>query len=336
MEDDITLARRHNDITMVAIHIHDRSHHRAYGIQDTTPPNDEITFRRAIDAGADLVLGSGPHVLRGIEIYKGKPIFYSLSNFIYQYRTPEKIPVDLVHQRDGEVERPANVSVWDRRDHPRTFEGVMLRLTVNKEKLRRIELIPFTIDDEGPLYGVPRLASDQRGREIIERLQQLSKPYGTLIVSKGWYAEVVVVSVAGTGPAPILPARPGRSDLNYFSGCGNLQSDQLRRKEMKIRKFNLNWQSVLLGVVLCAVLALVYCRQQGRRAPRWAAASDDAAGAVNMNDVGEQNQPLERKSTPCRSAWSHRAEDRRPDDGMDVMHHVLKLVDTMDKKLPRR
>ena len=192
MEDDITLTKRHNDITMVAIHIHDRSHHRAYGIQDTTPANDEITFRRAIDAGADFVLGSGPHVLRGIEIYKGKPIFYSLSNFIYQYRTPKKIPVDLIHQRDGEVERPTNVSVWDRRDQPRTFEGIMLRLTINKEKLRRIEIIPVTIDDEGPLYGVPRLASDKRGREIIERLQQLSKPYGTAIVSKGWYAEVVL------------------------------------------------------------------------------------------------------------------------------------------------
>ena len=192
MEDDITLAKRHNDIALVSIHIHDLSHHRAYGIQDTTPANDEITFRRAIDAGADFVIGSGPHVLRGIEIYKGKPIFYSLSNFIYQYRTPEKIPVDLIHQRDGEVERPANGSVWDRRDHPRTFEGLMLRLTINGEKLRRVELIPVTIDDEGPLYGVPRLASDLRGREIIDRLQKLCKPYGTAIVSKGWYAEVVL------------------------------------------------------------------------------------------------------------------------------------------------
>ena len=63
-------------------------------------------YRRAIDAGADIVLGSGPHVLRGIEIYKGKPIFYSLSNFIYQYRTPTKIPIDLIHQRDGEIARP--------------------------------------------------------------------------------------------------------------------------------------------------------------------------------------------------------------------------------------
>jgi poly-gamma-glutamate capsule biosynthesis protein CapA/YwtB (metallophosphatase superfamily) len=190
MEDDIVLAKRHNDIVIVALHNHDLSHHRAFGIQDHTPPNDQIMYRRAIDAGADMVIGSGPHVLRAIEIYKGKPIFFSLSNFIYQYRTPDRIPIDLIHQRDGEIERPANVSVWDRRDAPQTFESVMLRLTINGEKLKRIELIPVTIDDEGPLYGVPRLAGDKRGSEIIAVLQKLSLPANTRIVTKGWYAEV--------------------------------------------------------------------------------------------------------------------------------------------------
>ncbi len=37
--------------------------------------------RQVIDAGADAVVGHGPHVLRGIEFYRGKPIFYSLGNF---------------------------------------------------------------------------------------------------------------------------------------------------------------------------------------------------------------------------------------------------------------
>jgi poly-gamma-glutamate synthesis protein (capsule biosynthesis protein) len=192
MEDDVVLAKRHHDVLLVAIHNHDRSHHRAYGIQDTTPANDEIMYRRAVDAGADLVLGSGPHVLRGIEIRRGKPILYSLSNFVYQYRTPDRIPVDLIHQRDGEIERPANVSVWDRRDPERVFETVVARATYNGGALRRLELIPVTIDDEGPLYGVPRLASARRGAEIIALLQRLSQPYGTGIVSRGWYAEVVL------------------------------------------------------------------------------------------------------------------------------------------------
>jgi poly-gamma-glutamate capsule biosynthesis protein CapA/YwtB (metallophosphatase superfamily) len=190
MQDDVVLAKRHNDIVIVSLHNHDVSHHRAYGIQDHTPPNDEIMYRKAVEAGADMVIGSGPHVLRGIEIYKGKPIFYSLGDFIYQYRTPDKIPIDLIHQRDGEIARPTNVSVWDRRDTRQTFEGVVVRMTVNDEKLRTIQLIPVTIDDEGPLYGVPRLAGTTRGAEIIRELEDLSGPYGTTIVNKGWYAEV--------------------------------------------------------------------------------------------------------------------------------------------------
>ena len=190
MEDDIVMAKRHSDIVMVSLHNHDVSHHRAYGIQENIPPTEEIMYRKAIDAGADIVIGSGPHVLRGIEIYKGKPIFYSLSDFIYQYRTPDKIPIDLIHQRDGEIARPTNVSVWDRRDTPQTMEGILIRMTLNAEKLRRIEFIPVSIDDEGPLYGVPRFASTARCKEMIERVQRLSNPYKTTIVNKGWYAEV--------------------------------------------------------------------------------------------------------------------------------------------------
>ena len=190
MEDDVVLARRHNDVLIVSLHNHDVSHHRVYGIQDTTPPTEEIMFRKAIDAGADMVIGTGPHVLRGIEIYKGKPIFYSLADFIYQYRTPDRIPVDLIHQRDTELARPTNVSVWDRRDPPQVMEGLLVRMTLNAEKLKRIELIPVSIDDEGPLYGVPRLPSAARCKEMIERVERVCKPYNTTIVNKGWYAEV--------------------------------------------------------------------------------------------------------------------------------------------------
>lgn len=192
MEDDILLARRKSDLLLVSLHNHDVTHHRAHGIQDTTPPNDQIMFRRAIEAGADMVIGTGPHVLRGIEIHQGKPIFYSLGDFIYQYRTPDKIPVDLIHQRDIEMARPVNVSVWDRRDSREVMESVMVRMTLNQGKLKRIQLLPVTIDDEGPLYGVPRLAGTRRAAEIIALMQKLSAPYGTKVVSKGWYAEVAL------------------------------------------------------------------------------------------------------------------------------------------------
>jgi poly-gamma-glutamate synthesis protein (capsule biosynthesis protein) len=190
MEDDVVLAKRHHNVVMVTLHIHDLSHDRSHGYPDVTPLNDSVIYLRAVEAGADVVIGTGPHVLRGIEIYQGKPIFYSLGNFIYQYRTPEKIPIDLIHQRDPEVERPTNVSVFDRRDSRQEMESVLVRMIYSKEKLKKIQLIPVTIDDEGPLYGTPRLASTKRAAEIIQLLQKLSEPYKTRIVSKGWYAEV--------------------------------------------------------------------------------------------------------------------------------------------------
>lgn len=47
---------------------------------------DVVQFAHAcIDAGADLVLGHGPHILRGMELYKNKLIVYSLGNFIFDY-----------------------------------------------------------------------------------------------------------------------------------------------------------------------------------------------------------------------------------------------------------
>ncbi|RWH94388.1 MAG: CapA family protein [Mesorhizobium sp.] len=53
------------------------------------PPDYERSFaRKMIDAGADAYIGHGPHLLRGIEIYKGRPIFY-MGNFFYDdLRTP--------------------------------------------------------------------------------------------------------------------------------------------------------------------------------------------------------------------------------------------------------
>ena len=57
--------------------------------------------RQYIDAGADLVIGSHPHVLQGIEYYKGKPIVYSLGNFIFGSSIPKTAL--LAAEWDGET-----------------------------------------------------------------------------------------------------------------------------------------------------------------------------------------------------------------------------------------
>jgi poly-gamma-glutamate synthesis protein (capsule biosynthesis protein) len=52
------------------------------GSRDITPRQRELA-RACVDAGADLVAGSHPHVIQGIEVWKGVPIMYSLGNLVF-------------------------------------------------------------------------------------------------------------------------------------------------------------------------------------------------------------------------------------------------------------
>jgi hypothetical protein len=84
----IRRARRRARVVVVLIHAGaegaDRDH-TPYGEEHFLGEDrgDPRAFAHAaIDAGASLVLGSGPHVIRGVERYRGRPIAYSLGNFI--------------------------------------------------------------------------------------------------------------------------------------------------------------------------------------------------------------------------------------------------------------
>ena len=80
-------AAKQADYTIVTIHAHEGDRNRL------VPAQFLVTFARAmVDAGADVFVGHGPHVLRGIEIYKGKPILYSLGDFIFQNETLLRLP----------------------------------------------------------------------------------------------------------------------------------------------------------------------------------------------------------------------------------------------------
>jgi poly-gamma-glutamate synthesis protein (capsule biosynthesis protein) len=50
------------------------------------PSPDQIRIgRKLVDAGADIILGGHPHVTQSYEVYKNRPIFYSLGNFIFDH-----------------------------------------------------------------------------------------------------------------------------------------------------------------------------------------------------------------------------------------------------------
>lgn len=74
-----------------------------WGIERNTMPEgyQRTQGKQYIDAGADLVVGSHPHVLQGIEYYQGKPILYSLGNFIFGSSIPETMLVKVRVKTDG-------------------------------------------------------------------------------------------------------------------------------------------------------------------------------------------------------------------------------------------
>jgi Bacterial capsule synthesis protein PGA_cap len=145
--------------------------------------------RAAIDAGADMILGSHPHVLKAMEVYKGKPIFYSLGNFIGQNELVAKIPADGYERFRAEPDlTPGQVyqkrTQGDQAGFPadrRYWESVVPTLSYDGGELRSIELTPISLGwkDARHRRGRPRLAGAEEGRAILDRFAELSRPFGT-------------------------------------------------------------------------------------------------------------------------------------------------------------
>ena len=106
--------------------------------QDTHPAAREFAHAM-IDAGADVILGHHPHVPRGVEMYKGKPIFYSLGNFIFGH----------------------NHTYW--------MDNYLARLTLTENGISQVEILP--IAGEGDALSQPYLLEGAEARELLEDIQ---------------------------------------------------------------------------------------------------------------------------------------------------------------------
>ncbi len=106
---DVPLARKQADFVIVFMH---------WGTEYATTFNahQRHLAQVAIDSGADLVVGAHPHVIEPYEYYRGKPIIYSLGNFVFDYM-------------DAEVVRRGNI----------------LTLTLDKNRLLNWKLVPTHI-----------------------------------------------------------------------------------------------------------------------------------------------------------------------------------------------
>lgn len=141
-QEDIARARTVADYVVVSFH---------WGMEKAVMPKSYqvAAAHRAVDAGADLVLGHHPHVLQGIEHYKGSVIFYSLGNYAF-----------------------GSLSSSDR--------SVIARVTLDNG-VKEVELIPLNVLNSEVRFQ-PRLLTGKKGQEVINRLNTMSKEMGTVIV----------------------------------------------------------------------------------------------------------------------------------------------------------
>ena len=176
------------DYVIVSIHSHEIE-----GESKEEVPSFLSEFsRRAIDTGADAIIGHGPHLLRPIEIYNDKPIFYSLGDFILELYSVESAPADFFEQwgldKDGTVRdllrvRSRDFTVGLMEDR-RMTESVIPLWEMNGEKLSSLTLMPIEIVTEGKKseIGLPRKAKNYG---MIDRLSEMSAKYGIKMTIRG-------------------------------------------------------------------------------------------------------------------------------------------------------
>ena len=186
----ISEARRQSDLVVVTIHAHEGQN----GDLNTQDIADFIVpmARHWIDAGADIFVGHGPHTLRGLEIYKGKPIFYSLGNFFFTSATLRRYGSEIYEQYN----LPPTATPSDLRDarsrredgsykgmngDPQFWRSVIPVCRFEGRELVDLELHPVELGFDLPpnQRGVPVLADNEEGAMILKDLQSLSAPFGT-------------------------------------------------------------------------------------------------------------------------------------------------------------
>ena len=170
------------DYVIVSFHSHDRQFEEAH-----VPAKFIEDFsRRCIDCGAHAVLGHGPHQLRPLEIYKERPIFYSLGDFLLQLENCELAPEDF-YAKFGLTSDSSMYELFKVRTKDFTcglqrqqvmMEAVVPFFEMEDGKLKSLEVIPIELGlgMSHSKIGLPRLAKDNR---ILERYAEMSLPYGT-------------------------------------------------------------------------------------------------------------------------------------------------------------
>lgn len=198
--DQIARARALADVVIVSLHAHEPRN-------DSDEPAAFVRrfARSAIDAGAALVVGHGPHRVRGIEAYGRGAILYSVGNFIFQDEGLDPRAMDAYDSgvdlfgmatRALDADAPTKPPTFD---EPIWWEAVIARATFDAGGLVSLQLIPIDLGAGLPKgqRGLPRLASGDRAERIVNRLAQLSRAFDTRVVAAQGSVTVELQRTAG-------------------------------------------------------------------------------------------------------------------------------------------
>jgi hypothetical protein len=181
-------ARKRADLVMISVHAHEP------GPAPGLPPEFLREFaHRVIDEGADIVAGHGPHFLRGVELYREKPIFYGLGNAVSQIDLATLIPAEdyakVPVPGQGPITPARFFAMRSRGDrillgaHRKYWRTVVPVLTFNARRLIEARLYPVDLGYGEPVHrrGRPRLAARDEATDILETFAELSAPFQTKI-----------------------------------------------------------------------------------------------------------------------------------------------------------
>lgn len=172
--------KEYADFMIATIHAHQgASELQQWLFEDTTPDYLISLAHQAIDNGADAFVGHGPHLLKGIEIYKGKPIFYDLGEFFREWDWGcDCDPNPALPQTPAERSLKAGATAQEV-----NYDSIIAVSKYDKGKLVEVRLYPMDGGYTSPISkrGVPHMASAAVSQRILQRLQKLSQPFGTKI-----------------------------------------------------------------------------------------------------------------------------------------------------------
>lgn len=162
------------------------SHHMHPGKGEREEEPDEgqeAVAKAAIDAGARLVVGHGPHTLRSVEFYRDGVIFYGLGSVFLESLWTYPAPWDAYDDL-GLPTRSSKRAYRDRRQQLRlnylneegSDWGVAGIITIEGEAIHRVEAVPLHV-----VAGRPRVAKGDMARTILRRLRDLSSRRGTSV-----------------------------------------------------------------------------------------------------------------------------------------------------------